>query len=163
MAPWKWGGKRASCSLECTVENCGSFGLILSTANLFKQFSTWLNFLFMVSMDLSNLFSTCLIDCGILPFLKWTFIRAFPFLFKILPVDDDGVTCPYSCSSLWSSSCLSISVLSAVPSWPGMQAERLDTQLFSYIIVISSKQFEGPKRLVFFSLCICPCTKNIQA
>jgi hypothetical protein len=60
----KWGEKHASYSLECTIENCGSFGSILSTVNLFKQFNIWLNFLFMVYVDLSNLFSTCLIDCG---------------------------------------------------------------------------------------------------
>jgi hypothetical protein len=44
-----------------------------------------------------------------------------------------------------------------------MQAKRPNTQLLSYIIVLSSKQFGRPKRHVFFSICICPCTKNIEA
>jgi hypothetical protein len=91
------------------------------------------------------------------------FFRLFPFLFNFLPVDDEGVTFSSWCSSLWSSSYISIGVLSAVTSWPGMQVERPDARLLSNIIVISSTQFEGPKRYVFFSLCICPYTKNIEA
>jgi hypothetical protein len=42
-------------------------------------------------------------------------------------------------------------------------AESPDTQLLSNIIDISSKHFGGPKRHVFFSLCICPCKDNTKA
>jgi hypothetical protein len=64
MAPWKWGGKRDSYSLGCTVVNYESFDFTLFAPNLCRQSNTWLNFLTIVSVDIWYLFSTWLTYCG---------------------------------------------------------------------------------------------------
>jgi hypothetical protein len=60
----KYGLKRASLCLRWTVLNSGSLGFIISTDKRYTKFNTSLNFRLTVSVDLSNQFSACLVDCG---------------------------------------------------------------------------------------------------
>jgi hypothetical protein len=64
MQSWKYGKNLRCLNLGCKVVKAASTGLMMSAASFTTHFKTLSNNLLTVPIDLSNLSSACLTDCG---------------------------------------------------------------------------------------------------